>query len=136
LIAPFAYPAFGAILIQLITNPGRSVTIAAKQCHIGNVDGRFEFDDTSLGFCTTSGPLMLFHNIDARDNHAILAGIPAYAATPAIYLPPADDLTDSTFCSKLFTSQEYDSITLPYFHRYLLAYAPAHRLYVTPNNEV
>jgi len=72
---------------------------------------------------------MLLHDIDARDNHPVPVGVRAYAVTPAIYLPTADDLADSAFCSTLFTTQDYDSITLPYFHRYLLAYDPAPIVY-------
>jgi hypothetical protein len=125
LTTPFAYPAFGAILIQLITNLGRSVAIVAKQRHIGNVDGRFELDDTSLGARIAGGPLMLLYDIDARDNHPVLIGVPAHSAAPAIYLPTADDLADSAFYSTLFTSQDYDSITLLYFHHYLLIYSLA-----------
>jgi hypothetical protein len=125
LTTPFAYSAFGAVLIQLIANLGRSIAVTAKQCHIGNVNRRFELNDASLGTYTTGGPLMLLHNVDTRDNQPVFVRVSAYSATPAIYLPTADDLADSTFCSKLFTCQDYDSITFPYFHRYLLAYGPA-----------
>jgi hypothetical protein len=122
LTTPPAYSALGAILIQLIANFGRSVAVTAKQRHIRNVDRRFELNDTSLGTCTTGGPLMLFHDIDARDNHSVLVGGPAYPTAPAIYLPTADDLANSAFYSTLLAAQDYDSIALPYFQRYLLAY--------------
>ena len=125
LTTPLAYPAFGAILVQLITNLGWAVAVTAKQRYIGNVDGRFELNDTSLGTCTTGGPLMLLHHIDTRDNHPVFVIISAYAATPAIHLPTADDPMDGAFGSTLLTTQDYDGITFPYLHRYLLAYDSA-----------
>jgi hypothetical protein len=125
LTTPPAYPAPGAILIQLIANFGRSIAVTAKQCYIGNVDRSFELDDARLGAYTTSRSLMLLHDVDTRDNHPVFVRVSAYSAMPAIYLPTADDLADSAFCSKLFTSQDYDSITFSYFHRYLLTYDSA-----------
>jgi hypothetical protein len=122
LTTPFAYPALGAILVQLIANPGRSVAVTAKQCHIGNVNRRFKLDNTSLGACTTGGPLMFLHHINARDNHSVFVRVPAHSATPAIYLPTTNDPMHGAFCSALVTAQDYDSITFPYLHRYLLAY--------------
>jgi hypothetical protein len=68
---------------------------------------------------------MLLHDIDARDNHSVLVRVPAYSAAPAIYLPTADDPVDGAFCTTLFTAQDYNGITFPYLHRYLLAYDPA-----------
>lgn len=123
LTTPFAHPALGAILVQLIANSGRSVAVTTKQRHIGNVDGRFELDDTSLSARTAGGPLMFLHYIDAGDNHPVLFGIPAYSAPPPIHLPTADDLVDGALCSTLLTAQDYDGITFPYLHRYLLAYS-------------
>jgi len=125
LTTPFAYPAFGAILVQLIANPGRSVAVTAKQCHIGSVNRCFKLNDTSLSACTTGGSLMFLHDIDARDNHSVSVRVPAHSATPTIHLPTTDDPVDGAFCSTLFTAQDYDGITFPYFHRYLLVYAPA-----------
>ena len=123
LTTPPAYSALGAILIQLIANFGRSVAVTAKQRHIRNVDRRFELNDTSLGTCTTGGPLMLLHHIDTRDNHPIFIRVTAYSTAPAIYLPTADDSVDGALCSTLLTTQDYDGITFPYLHHYLLAYA-------------
>jgi hypothetical protein len=122
LTTPFAYPAFGAILVQLIANLGWSAAITTKQRHIGNVDGRFDLNDTSLGTCTTGGPLMLLHHIDTRDNHPVFVRILAYSVTLAICLPTADNPVDGAFCSTLVTAQDYDGITFPYLHRYLLTY--------------
>jgi hypothetical protein len=137
LATPFTYPALGAILVQFIAKLGRSVAITAKQRHIGDMNRCFKFNDTNLGACTTGGPLMLPHDIDARNNHAVLVRIPAYSAMPAIHLPTTDDPVDSAFCPTLFTAQDYDGITLSYFHRYLLAHNPARQSPITPqpNND-
>jgi len=86
------------------------------------VNRRFTLNDTSLSTCTTGGSLMLLHNIDARDNHPVFAMIPTYSVAPAIYLPTADNPVDGAFRSTLFTTQDYDGITFPYLHRYLLAH--------------
>jgi hypothetical protein len=65
---------------------------------------------------------MLLHHIDTRDHHPVFVRVPAYSVASAIYLPTADHPVDGAFCSTLFTTQDYDSITFPYLHHYLLAY--------------
>jgi hypothetical protein len=72
---------------------------------------------------------MLLHDIDARDNHPVFIRVAVHSATLAIHLPTTDDPMHGAFCSALFTAQDYDGITFPYLHRYLLTYNSTHIAY-------